>query len=77
MVYAVLQELLHVSTSADKQEIPHIQLDISSLPDQTIFALQLYHCWSVCIVISYYRFNEVKTLISELILQSCRQTLAH
>lgn len=49
--HEVLNELVGITTPGDLTKTPHAQLNLSTLPDQMMFALQLYYRWWVRAVI--------------------------
>ena len=47
MVYGILGELLKVTIPGNTDINKHIEIDISQLPDEAVFSVQLYHRWYV------------------------------
>jgi len=47
MVYGILGELLKVTIPGNTDISKHIEIDISQLPDEAVFSVQLYHRWYV------------------------------
>lgn len=45
LIHEILLELLRQTMPEDLQDSRHLDLHLASLPDEVIFALQLYHRW--------------------------------